>query len=319
MAEEKAKKNTSTKSNRNTQNKTNRNGKTNSRKRTTNQNRRTKTTNQTKKTQTKKVTPKTTTKKEEVKVLTEVKEIKQTTEPKEQTPKEITPVEEPKVETLSKEEQLEKTIIFDGTHNKNLNDVVDKLEEDNVVLEDKVIKRSKTKKAIIILLIIAIVGLIVGTTYYVVSNETNNSKLHQNVNINLYKKVSKVIKKEGKLSAKEEPAELAENYENIETISLADLEQKIVNKEDMVVLIASTNCYHCAAYEPIVDEVFGKNNKTIYRINVISLTKAEGQRLLSYYYFTDTPTIFSVKDGYVSSELKRTTTKEDLDKWVKSL
>ena len=84
----------------------------------------------------------------------------------------------------------------------------------------------------------------------------------------------------------------------------------------MIVLIASTNCYHCATYEPIVEEVFAENNKTIYRINVISLTKEEGERLLSYYYFKTTPVIFSVKDGYVSSEIKNSTTKEDLNNWL---
>ena len=159
------------------------------------------------------------------------------------------------------------------------------------------------------------ISIIAFATYYVVSNEVTD-KTNQTINVNLYKKVSKVIKHEGKLASNPEPAELEESYEHIETISLADLEQKIMNREDMVVLIASTNCYHCATFEPIIEEVFAENNKTIYRLNVISLNDEEVERFRSYYYFTKTPTIFRIKDGYVTAELLGSTTKDDLTNWV---
>lgn len=299
MAEEKEKKNTSTKANRNTQSKkTNRRGQTSNRRRTNNNQRN----SQSKRTTTKKVAPKKTIEKE-VKVA-----------PVEQTVKEE--VKAPK-ETITKEEQLEKTLIFDGSQNQNLDDVVDKLEEDNVVLEDKVIKRSKVKKSLIIILGFIMACVLVYATYYVVTTEITGTS-RATIQANIYKKVSTVIKKNGKLAPKSEPEELKENYENIETISLADLEQKIVNKEDIYVLIASTSCYHCVTFEPIIDEVFAENNQTVYRINVLSLSTAESNRLRSYYYFKRTPTLFSIKDGYVDKELLGTTTKDDLSNWLNS-
>ena len=312
MAEEKAKKKTNTKANRNSQNKKNnyRKGQNYNRKKTSNTNRKPKTSNQSKTATTKETTP------------SVIKEIKEKVTPIEEPKLEVK--EEPKVEkeekvekntSSAKEEQLEKTIIFDGTQNKNLNDVVDRLEEDNVVLDDKVIKRSKTKKAIIVILAITILGFIIATTYYVVSHEINNHPT-STLNVNLYKRVSKMIKKEGKLTPRTEPAELAEDYEHLETISLADLEQKIINKEDMVVLIASTNCYSCATFEPVIEEVLAARNETIYRVNVATLTKEEGERFLDYYDFGRTPTLFRTKDGYVSQEIHGTTTKEDLEKWL---
>ena len=290
MAEEKAKKNTNPKTNRNSQNKNNHKGQNNNKRRTNQTNKNyqgaKKKTSQTKK---KTTTPKTNPSKVVEPVVKE-------------TPK-VLKEETPKKEVISKEEELEKTIILDGSQNKNLDEVVAKLEEDNVILDDKVIKRSKTKKAIIVILAITILGFIIATTYYVVSHEINNHPT-STLNVNLYKRVSKMIKKEGKLTPRTEPAELAEDYEHLETISLADLEQKIINKEDMVVLIASTNCYSCATFE------------TIYRVNVATLTKEEGERFLDYYDFGRTPTLFRTKDGYVSQEIHGTTTKEDLEKWL---
>ncbi len=302
MAEEKAKKNTNPKTNRNSQNKNNHKGQSNNKRRTNQTNKNyqgaKKKTSQTKK---KTTTPKTNPSKVVEPVVKE-------------TPK-VLKEETPKKEVISKEEELEKTIILDGSQNKNLDDVVAKLEEDNVILDDKVIKRSKTKKAIIVILAITILGFIIATTYYVVSHEINNHPT-STLNVNLYKRVSKMIKKEGKLTPRTEPAELAEDYEHLETISLADLEQKIINKEDMVVLIASTNCYSCATFEPVIEEVLAARNETIYRVNVATLTKEEGERFLDYYDFGRTPTLFRTKDGYVSQEIHGTTTKEDLEKWL---
>ena len=53
---------------------------------------------------------------------------------------------EVEVDNEEGESLLERTLIFDGRENQNLAEVVQKLEEENVVLEDKIIKRSKGKK-----------------------------------------------------------------------------------------------------------------------------------------------------------------------------
>ncbi|MDE5889118.1 MAG: hypothetical protein K2H20_03765, partial [Bacilli bacterium] len=65
------------------------------------------------------------------------------------------------------------------------------------------------------------------------------------------------------------------------------------------------------------DEVFKAENKTIYKINISSLTATEETRFRTYYAFKSTPTIFTIKAGIVTSDQVGTTTKEELTEWVK--
>ena len=237
--------------------------------------------------------------------------------------KEFTLNKEEAKEKVNKEENLEKTLIFDGTQNKNLEEVVDKLEEDNVVLKDKVIKRSKVKKVVIIILIIAILSIIIGTSAYVVNERNKEKENNQTINSNIYNKVSKNLEKGDNQEESEnvtvdsDDSESAIKYENIKTISLNEFEDKVVDKEDMIILVSKGTCYACLSYEPIVDEVFKDNKKIIYRIDVSSLNDEETERFRSYYAFLGTPSIFRIKDGIVSSEIIKTKSKEDLDEWVK--
>ena len=99
---------------------------------------------------------------------------------------------------------------------------------------------------------------------------------------------------------------------------ISEFENKVLNGEDMAILIASSKCYYCLTFEPTINEVFTDNNKTIYRIDIASLTSDEASRFRTYYAFTSTPTIFTIKDGIATSELKGTTTKEELGSWVKA-
>ncbi len=236
-----------------------------------------------------------------------------------QTPKVEVPKEIPK-----DEDYLEKTLIFDGSQNKNLNDVIEKIEEDNVVFEDKIVKRSKVKKVIVIILLLAMAAVIIATAVYVSKNnpkktlkEPETIVLKDTLNSNIYSNVSQIVKQEGTLTTSGLDNKVEDiDYSNIETIPLKELEEKIINKEDIVVLIASANCYHCITFEPTINDVFKENKKTIYRLNVTALTKEEVERFRSYYGFTVTPTIFSVKNGYVNAEVSGTMSKEELTTWV---
>lgn len=339
MAEEKTKKTNNTKANKTSQNRSSKKGQTQSRNRNGKNNNRNNnakkgnTVRTTKPQAKKRPTPKK--KVSEVKQPKETKNVEvvkeeQNTVEKPKTAKKIIPfepeVEEEIVEETIveievpeekvKEDKLEKTLIFDGTRNKNLNDVVDKLEEDNIVLDDKIIKRSPAKKCAIIVLVIAILAIIVATTVYVVDYTINETSPRQTLNSNIYKNVSKTIKRKGKLSSNSNSGIEETEYSNIKTISLKELEDKLVNKENMSVLVASTNCYHCITFEPLLNEVFSENNKTIYRLNVINLSNEEMNRFRTYYSFTKTPTLFKVEDGYVTAELIGTATKEELTKWI---
>ena len=319
MAEENKKK-TTTKANSKNTKKTTTNKKTNNqnKKNTTN-----KKVNNTKKTTPKKQTPKKVTTQKK----TEPKEIKKVEKPKKiEEPKVVEIVEEPKEEVIeevqveeTEETVLEKTLIFDGRENQNLAEVVKKLEEDNVVLDDKIIKRSKGKKIAVNILTALIFITIIATIIFVICSEIEKETNSQTLNSNIFDKVSHKYndKSEIDTNSKTELELGKEDYENIETITLGEFEKKVLEKEDMLVIITSTTCYYSIEYEPIVNELFGNLEKTIYRINITSLTEDEINRFRTYYAFTTTPTIFELKDGVVSKELVGQQDKYDLEAWLK--
>ena len=74
--------------------------------------------------------------------------------------------------------------------------MVDKLEEDNLVLDDKVIKRSKIKKILIIIFIILNLFIIGATAYYIIEDQKTMFENNQTIDSNIYKKITKATKKE---------------------------------------------------------------------------------------------------------------------------
>lgn len=233
-------------------------------------------------------------------------------------PKKITtPKEEKLEEKKTTSESLEKTIIFDGNQSKNILEVVDKLEEENVCLDDKVIKRSKIKKYIIIILTILIFVVIGSTIGYIVNTHIKEKENNQTLNSNIYKKVNANYKTINDIEENKGSSLTEDEYENIEDITLAEFEKKNYNKENMTIFISSTTCYHSITFESVIDKVYGSLDKKIYRINITSLTDEEIERFRTYYAFKVTPTIFTIKDGIVTSEVTGTMTEEELTTWAK--
>lgn len=257
-------------------------------------------------------------KNEEIKKVIEVvEETKKTEKAVAQKPEKV--VEKEIVEKEKEESVLEKTLIFDGRENKNLAEVVEKLEEDHVILDDKVIKRSKAKKIVINILIALIFITIIGTTIYVIHHEKEQERNSQTLNSNIFDKVSNKYGNASEIDTenKNETVLGNEEFKNIETITLGEFEKKILEKKDMTVIVTSTTCYYSMEYEPIVDEVYKDLDKVIYRINITSLTSEEIKRFRTYYAFGETPTIFQIKDGVVTTELVGKQSKEDLVNWLK--
>lgn len=236
-------------------------------------------------------------------------------------PKKVEKPVEPKVEVepVKEEAKLEKTIIFDGKQKQNLKEVVEKLETENVVVEDKVIKRSAFKRIAIVVIAIAMVVIAAASAGYVISQKETEKRNNQTLNSNVYEKVkeNKENKKVPELDKTKE-VEANSDYSNIETLNLAQFEDLVVTKKNMVVLVASSTCYGCITFEPVVNEVFKEKNQTVYRLDVISLSKDELTRFRTYYAFTVTPTLFVIKDGVVVADTARTgaMSKADLTKWV---
>lgn len=261
-----------------------------------------------------KATPKkSTATKKTTKKATTPKKVVEKTPPKKIT----TPKEEKLEEKKTTSESLEKTIIFDGNQSKNILEVVDKLEEENVCLDDKVIKRSKIKKYIIIILTILIFVVIGSTIGYIVNTHIKEKENNQTLNSNIYKKVNANYKTINDIEENKGSSLTEDEYENIEDITLAEFEKKNYNKENMTIFISSTTCYHSITFESVIDKVYGSLDKKIYRINITSLTDEEIERFRTYYAFKVTPTIFTIKDGIVTSEVTGTMTEEELTTWAK--
>jgi len=245
------------------------------------------------------VTKKTTTKKAPVKKVAPKKAVK----------KEVSKVE------VSNEEKLEKTYVFDGLEDKNIKEVVNELEKEKVVLDDVVIERHKSNKNIIYILIVLIIVTIGLCTSFVVNEIKEEKAAKANAN-NIFDKVNANVNS----GDRKESSELTEvdekKYDNIKTISLKEFEDKVLNKEDMNIIVASSTCIHCLTYEPVVDEVLGELGKKIYRINIYAMTQDDVDTFRMYYEFSGTPIIFTVKDGFIKNELKGTKNKEDFKKWA---
>lgn len=228
-------------------------------------------------------------------------------------------VKKPEVKETKKEEALEKTIIFDGRQNKNLAEVVEKLEEKNVVLDDKVVKRSKGKKIAIIIISILMVAVVIADIIFIVNYYKQEKINNQTTTSNIYDKVKKNYKDVKDIKVEDEKKttdDEKEIYSNIQTITVKEFEEKAYNKENMFVMISSSTCYHCITFEPTVNKVFKSLNKTIYRIDVASTNQTEIDRFRTYYAFNVTPTIFVVKNGVVTNDTTGSIDEENLTKWV---
>lgn len=217
-----------------------------------------------------------------------------------------------------KQVNLEKTIIFNGAEKKNIAAVVKKLEEENIVVENKVIKRSKVKKVLIIIITIIMLALVVGTIYYVVDNQKVVKENSLTISSDIHKKATRNYKSVSDINKKAEAKNKIEDidYSNIQTLTLGEFEEKAYNKEDMTVIVSSATCYSCISFEPVLNETLQELEKTVYRINITNLTTNEKDRFRTYYAFKATPTMFKVKDGKVIADYKGVMSTEELIDWL---
>lgn len=267
-----------------------------------------------KKTSTKKTTPEI--KKETIKNTKST--TKKTTDAKEPT-KKRRGRKKSTTKAITKEEKLERTLIFDGSQKKNLKEVVEKLEKENVVLKDKVVKRSKIKKWIVIILGLIIILSMIATSIYLgvsIKKNIDKNKPIDTLNTNIYNKVNEYRGELQDRTDEEKDEDKKEEKSILKTISLAQFEKKILAKENINVLVSSSTCYFCLTFEPIIEENLKDSDKTIYRIDVAELEDEEVETFRKYYAFTITPTLFVVKDGIVTAEKLGTMSEEDLKIWT---
>lgn len=56
------------------------------------------------------------------------------------------------------------------------------------------------------------------------------------------------------------------------TVTMAEVEEKINNKEDFILFIGSHNCYHCQDFKPIISRYIESSGTTVYYIDIESET-----------------------------------------------
>lgn len=229
-----------------------------------------------------------------------------------------------KIDDIAKEnaEQLEKTMIFDGSQRKNLEDVVNKLNEDNIILKDKVVKRNPVNRNIIIILSVAIITIIIGCIIYSINYSKNNKTENDNnsiLNTDNYNKIETVDgtnNNSNNNSANDSNGQI--KYSNIENISIDDFEVKIAEGENITALISSETCYFCVTFEPIANDVLKEQNQVAYRLNITNMSTEEVNRLRNYYAFTSTPTLLSIKNGAVATATEGALSAEEFTEWLKN-
>lgn len=233
--------------------------------------------------------------------------------------------EVPKDENLTTEvpessSQLEKTMIFDGTQRKNLEEVVNKLNEDNILLKDKVVKRSPVNRNIIIILIVAITITIISCIIYSVNytqkaqaEDKNNTTI---INTDNYNKIETIDGNNNSTSNDSSDDQI--QYSNIKNITIDDFEVKIAEGENITALISSETCYFCVTFEPIANEVLKAQNQVAYRLDITSMSTEEVNRLRNYFAFTSTPTLLAIKNGAVAQATEGSLSTEKFTEWLKT-
>ena len=90
-----------------------------------------------------------------------------------------------------------------------------------------------------------------------------------------------------------------ENY--CTEISLAELEEKLENKDTFVIFFGSTVCIHCKDFQPTINQVIKDDGITIYYLNVYKLSSEENNKLLSLInYGSSTPQLYFIENGEYS-------------------
>ena len=100
------------------------------------------------------------------------------------------------------------------------------------------------------------------------------------------------------------------NHEEVKTGALEELtykevQEKIDNKEDFVIVLSQTTCSHCAEYKPTIKQIAKKHKITIYYLDYDKYKKQEKKIIEKFNFDGGTPTTFFYKDGKETSVMNR--------------
>lgn len=92
---------------------------------------------------------------------------------------------------------------------------------------------------------------------------------------------------------------------NYTQLSYAELETKLNNKEDFVLVIGSSTCVACEDYEETMKDIMTKNDIEIFFLDLNALTDEENTKAYSKFHVNSTPTTIFIKEGEETSTYNR--------------
>lgn len=89
-------------------------------------------------------------------------------------------------------------------------------------------------------------------------------------------------------------------------VNYKQVKEKVINKENFILVITQSTCSHCATYKPKVKEVAKDYNLNVYFIS-LDLEKEEDKKafLKEFNFSGATPTTIFIKNGTEDSILNR--------------
>lgn len=84
---------------------------------------------------------------------------------------------------------------------------------------------------------------------------------------------------------------------NYTQLSYTDLETKLNNKDDFVLVVGSSTCSACENYEVTMKDIMTKNDIEIFFLDLNSLSDEEYTKVYSKFHVNSTPTTIFIKQG----------------------
>lgn len=89
-----------------------------------------------------------------------------------------------------------------------------------------------------------------------------------------------------------------QNKDGIVELNLPQIEEKVDNQENFILVVSKTSCTYCQAYLPKLDKIAKKENFVAYYVEIDKFSDEEDEefnRLFSY--ISGTPTTLFIEEG----------------------
>ena len=91
----------------------------------------------------------------------------------------------------------------------------------------------------------------------------------------------------------------------VKKITIAELKEKIDNKDSFILVITQDTCSHCKAYLPTLTKIGREHNITFYDVSRTNLNEEDSTYLKNVANVEGTPTTIFIVDGAEKSTLNR--------------